>query len=45
MIDRVFRLLEGKTVNSRIIEKEDLHSVAEWADDLEFGVNTSHSIL
>jgi len=30
-------LLEGKLVNLRVMEKEDLPLVAEWANDLEFG--------
>ena len=30
-------MLEGKTVNLRIIEKEDLPLVSEWANNPEFG--------
>jgi RimJ/RimL family protein N-acetyltransferase len=29
-------LLEGKNVNLRVVEKEDLPLIAEWANDLEF---------
>jgi RimJ/RimL family protein N-acetyltransferase len=36
MIGLVFRLLEGKTVNLRIAEKEDLPLLAEWFNKLEF---------
>jgi len=32
----VFRLLEGKTVNLRIMEKEELPLLAEWLSSLEF---------
>jgi len=32
----VIALLEGKSVNLRIVEKEDLELVAEWINDLEF---------
>lgn len=30
------KLLEGKIVNLRIIEKEDLQMVAEWLNNLDF---------
>ena len=29
-------MLEGRTVNLRIIEKEDLPILKEWLNDLEF---------
>ncbi len=32
----VFRLLEGKNVNLKIVEKGELKLVAEWVNDLEF---------
>jgi len=32
----VFRLLEGKTVNLKVIEKEDLPLLAEWSNDAEY---------
>jgi RimJ/RimL family protein N-acetyltransferase len=32
----VFRLLEGKTVNLRVLEKEDLPLFAEWVNEPEF---------
>jgi RimJ/RimL family protein N-acetyltransferase len=32
----VFRLLEGKKVNLRIVEKEELPLLAEWLSSLEF---------
>jgi RimJ/RimL family protein N-acetyltransferase len=32
----VFRLLEGKTVNLRVVEKEDLSLLKEWRNNLEF---------
>ena len=30
-------MLEGKLVNLRVVEKEDLPLLAEWSNDLEFG--------
>jgi diamine N-acetyltransferase len=32
----VFRLLEGKNVNLRVVEKEDLALLKEWRNNLEF---------
>jgi RimJ/RimL family protein N-acetyltransferase len=32
----VFRLLEGKSVNLRVVEKEDLPLLAEWSNDPEY---------
>jgi len=32
----VLRLLEGKNVNLRVVEKEDLPLIVEWANDPEF---------
>jgi len=33
----VLRMLEGKTVNLRIMEKEDLPLISEWFNDPEYG--------
>jgi 2-C-methyl-D-erythritol 4-phosphate cytidylyltransferase len=32
----VLRLLEGKTVNLKVVEKEDLPLIAGWSNDPEF---------
>jgi RimJ/RimL family protein N-acetyltransferase len=32
-----FRVLEGKNVNLRVAEKEDLPAIAQWNNDLGFG--------
>jgi len=33
----VFRVLEGKNVNLRVVEKEDLPAITQWNNNLEFG--------
>ena len=33
----MFRVLEGKNVNLRVVQKEDLPVLVQWNNDLEFG--------